>query len=219
MMIYGRFFRAARRLVRLLSLPYQLVQREPAPQGAVYLCQHKDLRGPILSLLWLPQEFYIWALAIYHDFQTSRRHFAEFTLPVRCHLPRPIAWLLAWPVAGVMTLLCRSAHSIPVYRDKNAFKTMGASIKVLQAGHDIMLYPDIDYANKEGGTELYDGFIYLERFYRHATLRHLNFIPVYINEDERQIIIGKAIRFEDGDFMAQKETVLQQISRALSGDL
>lgn len=213
----GKFFRSVRRLGRAITNPYQVVRHEEAPEPAVYLCRHLSQHGPMVSLLWLPQPLHFWCLHVYMDKEACRRHFAEYTLSQRCGLPQWLANLLAYPVGAVMHKLCTSGNAIPVYRDRNSFKTMGASVKALTQDQSILLFPDIDYTNREGGQELYDGFLYLERFYYKATGRHLPFVPIFIDDDEREIIIGKAIRFSSDEFDLQKAAILQQLNSALGG--
>ena len=213
----GKLFRSIRWLGRLITTQYQIIHHELLAEPAVYLCRHLGQHGPIVSVLWLPQIPRFWCLHVYIDKQACRRHFADYTLSQRLNLPKWLAKLLAYPVGAVMHAICLSANAIPVYRDRNSFKTMSVSLKALQDNQDILIFPNIDYTKHDGGDELYDGFLYLERFYYKTTEQHLAFVPIYIDDDEQQIIIGKAIRFDDTDFDAQKPALLQRINNALDG--
>lgn len=217
LLFYGQFFKFARAVVRFFMSRYEVIWREEPPAPAVYLCWHLSQHGPMTSVAWLERPVHFWAYHVLCEVESCRRHFAEYTFAKRCHMPKWLSRLLAIPTGAGMAWICQSGQAVPVYRDKNSFKTMSASMKVLQKGEDIIIFPDIDYTNKNGGQELYDGFLYLERFYCRATGQHLPFIPLYIDDEEHKIFAGPAISFADGDFDSQKETVMQTILTALSG--
>ena len=213
----GRLFRFICWLGRLITTEYKVVRLEALAEPAVYLCRHLGQHGPIISALWLPQPLRFWCLHVYINKEECRRHFADYTLAQRLKLPKWLANLLAYPVGAFMHKACLSANAIPVYRDRNSFKTMSISLKALQDGQDLLLFPNIDYTNHDGGDDLYDGFLYLERFYYKATEKHLAFVPVFIDDDKQQVVIGKALRFTDGDFDAQRQGLLKRMNDALDG--
>ena len=95
--------------------------------------------------------------------------------------------------------LVKSVKAVPVYRGKqNPLPTYKKSIEYLLNNQSIIVYPDIEYDKDYSEvSDIYDGFLYLSRFYKDKTGRDLKFVPLYIDDDKRVII--------ERDFISTKD--------------
>lgn len=216
-MAYGRFFTRLRFLSRIFFRGYQSPTPEALPAPAVYICRHKNLRGPIDTLLWLSAPVNPWVFNVFCERETCYRQYAEYTLTRRAGWPRafalPVARILSWVVPG----LCGSMGAIPVYRSTaRVVTTFRKTLDVLKAGGRVIIYPDVDYADaSEEMGALYEGYLMLGTLYYRATGHNLRFIP--LRTEKRRITAGAAIEF-DGEKPRAEETerVAMAIREALA---
>lgn len=216
-MAYGRFFTRLRFLSRIFFRGYQSPTPEALPAPAVYICRHKNLRGPIDTLLWLSAPVNPWVFSVFCERETCYRQYADYTLTRRAGWPRafalPVARILSWVVPG----LCGSMGAIPVYRSTaRVVTTFRKTLDVLKAGGRVIIYPDVNYADaSEEMGALYEGYLMLGTLYHRATGQNLRFIP--LRTEKRRITAGAVIEF-DGEKPRAEETerVAMAIREALA---
>ncbi|RKJ70826.1 glycerol acyltransferase, partial [Butyricicoccus sp. 1XD8-22] len=97
-------------------------------------------------------------------------------------------------------------------------QTFKESVKVLQRGEDIIIFPDVDYADTSPETkDLYEGFLLIEKFYFKATRKHISFVPLYVSKSKKTITTSAPIYFQDDqDFEQQKSIILEKIQSTLN---
>lgn len=182
---YGRFFR----VVRFVSRPFHKIKAIPAldelPAPAVYVCRHKNMQGPILTLLWLPRYVRPWIYNAFCEREACFHQFYDYTLTERLHWWKPAARLVGWTLSRLIPLTTRSLHAIPVYRKSaKAFVTMRQTARALAAGDSVILYPDVDYTDTSDKLgQLYRGYLLLGMLYHKLTGENLRFVPLRVDED------------------------------------
>ena len=211
-MEYGRFFTRLRFLSRIFFRDYQSPPPEALPAPAVYICRHRNLRGPIDTLLWLSAPVRPWVFSVFCEREPCYHQYADFTLTRRYGWPRifalPVARLLSFMVPG----LCGSMGAIPVYRSSaKIVATFRMTVDALMAGSRIIIYPDVDYADPSGQMgALYEGYLFLGALYHRATGRNLAFIP--LRSEKRSIAVGESIEFDASKPRAEE---IARVARAI----
>jgi hypothetical protein len=176
---------------------YNICQEQPVASPAVYLVHHQNLRGPFLSMLWFDKPLRPWALGVFFDRRTCFRQYFDYTLTKRFGLAKIFAvlpaYLLSVWVTGIMPII----RAIPVYRGKQAIvKTFRQSLAALGHGDDLLIIPDVDYANKGVAMgEMHRGFLLLDKFFARETNRHLSFVPLFVRKAPRCILVGDPVSF------------------------
>jgi len=216
-MEYGRFFTRLRFWSRIFFRDYQSPPPEALPAPAVYVCRHRNLRGPIDTLLWLSVPVRPWVFSVFCDHETCYRQYADFTLTRRAGWPRifalPVARLLSWVVPG----LCGSMGAIPVYRGTpRVVATFRKTLEALKAGERVIVYPDVNYSDPSDALgELYEGYIGLGTMFYRATGRNLLFVP--LRGSKRKIVSGRPVEFDGTKPReAEKARVAKAIREALA---
>ena len=112
--------------------------------------------------------------------------------PPRFSLP---AHVMSWITPPMM----HSLQAVPVYRDGiQSLSTLKQGLKYLLKGENLIVYPDIDYTgNYEKPSQIYDGFLLLGELYYKKTGQPLAFIPLVVDDKNRQITEGAAIYVRD----------------------
>jgi len=161
-----------------------------------------------------------WCLSVFFDAKELREHYAANTFGKRLGWPRPlarfVAALFARPVSGIF----RSMGAIRVYRNANPAlvrRTFSESLNALLNDENLIIYPDVSYdSDEEQIGEMYRGFLLLERAYYSKKGTHLPFVPLFYSRRSREIRMGDAILFPDGDFIEHMSGVYKRITEAIN---
>jgi hypothetical protein len=171
-------------------------------------------------MIWLPVPVHSWSLALFFDRKELRDHFARYTFGERFGWPKPLANLAGAICCGPVSAMIKSMGAIRVYRKANpalARKTFQESIGALTRQENLIIYPDVRYdSDEEQIGEMYKGFLLLERLYYSKTNEHLPFVPLHYSPRSREIRMGAAIRFPDGDFHDNMDAVYHEIRDAIN---
>ena len=199
------------------------------PSGpAVLLVHHQNLFGPVCVEALLPRPPRLWVLGAFHSRQVCYRQYRGYTFTQRFGWPTPAAVIAAGALSLTIPPLIHSIHAIPVYRSsREIVDTMQASLEVLERGEQVLICPDLDYA--DGSPDVgafYTGFFHLEKDWRRQGRDPLPFVPLYCSRRRRRLIVGPSFTFpRTGPYPREREEVtralqdwMHQTGRA-SGDL
>lgn len=204
----------SKKFLRLFKKKYKVEINDSLTKPVAYIVHHQNLKGPFTTMLWLDEKIHPWVLSVFYNQRDCFKHYYEYTFTKRFKIPKLLAAIFAYPISFYIAGLAKSMESIPVYRSSmSILKTFKYSINALSSNESILICPDIDYSNSRNTIgEMYQGFIELERFYNRATLNHLPFVPIYIDEKLKVIIVGNEIKFRDGvNFQEEKKLVFSKI--------
>ncbi|WP_233711209.1 glycerol acyltransferase [Lederbergia citrisecunda] len=219
MKFYGSLFLFVRALIRIFYRKYSVFSPNSSKGPIVYIAHHQNLFGPFVILLSFPHHLHAWILDVFIDQKTCYKQYVDYTFTKRFGWNRTISKLLAWPISFGISKLLSSGKGIPVYRgSKKIMNTMNLSVEALQKGESIVIFPDIDYQDSSSETkDLYDGFLYLEKYYYRKTRKHVCFVPLYASKMSRLVISGEKIYFTgEEDFLSERKVVLQKIKDNLN---
>ena len=134
-------------------------------------------------------------------------------------LYRLFSHLIARPAAYVLS----SARTIPVYRDARIMTTFRRTMELLNAGADIVIFPE--------NREPYNGLIWqfqehfadLAKLYYRRTGTAISFVPMYITPRLNLICFGKPVRYDpeapDGEERRRICTALMDAITGLAAEL
>ncbi len=211
-MEYGRFFTRLRFVSRIFFRDYQSPPPEALPAPAIYVCRHRNLRGPIDTLLWLSAPVRPWVLSVFCERNACYHQYADYTLTKRYGWPKILAMPVARILSRLVPVLCGSMGAIPVYRSSaKVVATFRKTLNALKAGNRVIIYPDVNYADPSDQMgAMYEGYLVLGALYRRATGLNLRFIP--LRSENRRITAGQPIEY-DGAKPRNVET--ERVARAI----
>lgn len=216
---YGFFFKTIQRIARLILPRYHFDQFSENETPIVYVAHHQNLIGPISILVWLKYYVRTWVLGEFTHPKSAYNHYLNFTFTERYGWSRFISKILAWPAAHLVSWLTKSGNMIPVYRgSRRIIETMDISHEALLNGENILIFPDIDYSNESTETSnIYEGFLHLEKKYFKDTGKHLTFQPVFSDHEKNIVRIGNKIHFTgEKPFIEERKIVANQIKEELN---
>ena len=121
--------------------------------------------------------------------------------------PRYIRWfyrILSYLIAPLSVCVFNNADTIGVYRDKRVMSTFRDSVKALQNGEDIVIFPEHDVPHNHIVNRFQDRFIDLARLYHRRTGKELYFVPMYVAPTLKKAFLGTPIRFRSDAPMEQE---------------
>ncbi len=181
------------------------IKREENP--SIYVCRHLNMKGPYTTLKTFDFDLHPMALSAFFDEKVCYNHLKDYTFSKRKGKKPKKFSLKAKVSAFFICNLIGSLKSIPVYRgDNKSIITLKKSLEVLDKGESIIVFPDIEYiADYTNISDIYDGFLYLTEMYKKRTGRTLKIIPLFIDEENREIVKRNEIIINN--FKEEKEIV------------
>lgn len=216
---FGKLFKLTRGVVRLAVPRYKVDPLPESEEPIVYVSHHQNMKGPVTVLAWLTQPVRTWVFSVFLDQKECFNHYMNYTFTKRFGWPPALAKLVVWPLSFFISNLMKSGQGIPVYRkSKKVMRTMKLSVEALQKGESILIFPDVDYQSEaEEVGDIYEGFLFVEKYYHRKTGKHVAFVPLYSDSHTRTIRAGETIRFREGaSFVEQRTEVAAQIQEELN---
>ena len=186
----------------------------------VFLCNHGEIYGPVASMLCMPVPVRPWVIS---DMAVSKEEVSAY---VYKYTFGPATWLgpLRWPLARLVGPISvwgmNQLECIPVFRNKprELMTTFRTSVEALQAGDNILIFPENPDADRDhpgyehgGMGELYRGFVMLAQVYYNRTGKRCRFLPMYAHKGLHTLSFGTEIDYDpDNDPMAERDRVVEE---------
>lgn len=189
-------FKVVKALVRLLYPKIEVVGTENLPdEAAMIVGNHTQLHGPIACELYFPGNRYTWCAGQMMELKEVPEYaFQDFW----SQKPKRSRWfykIASYIVAPLSVLVFNNANTIAVYHDKRVLGTFRETVKKLQSGASVVVFPEHDVPYNHILCEFQDRFIDIARLYYKKTGKELDFVPLYIAPNLKKMVLGKPIRF------------------------
>ena len=177
------------------------------PQGAAIIVgNHCQMNGPICSELFIPLPRYTWCAGeMMHTKDVPAYAYKDFW----SGKPRYIRWfykLLSYIIAPLANHIFNNADTIGVYHDTRIMSTFKATVKALQDGAQVVIFPEHDVPHNYILNDFQDKFIDIARLFYKKTGQSLPFVPLYIAPDLKQLHVGSPIYFDPHAPMDQERS-------------
>lgn len=164
-------------------------------EPVIIVGNHCQMNGPIVGELYVPGEPYIWCAGemmhlkdvpqyAYRDFWSRKPKWS-----------RPFYKLLSYIIAPLSVCIFNNARTIGVYHDSRILLTFKNTIKCLEEGRSVVIYPEYDIKHNHIIYDFQDRFIDVAKLYYKKSGRELSFVPMYIAPKLKTLCLGKPIRY------------------------
>ncbi len=192
-----RVFRILRWLVKLFYPKLQVFGAERLPERPfVVVGNHAKMNGPIACELYFPGERAIWCAGEMMRLREVPDYaFSDFWSAK----PRWSRWfyrLLSYVIAPFSVCVFRSAHTIPVYHDARIASAFRATMKRLDEGAAIIIFPEGKAPHNHILNAFQENFIDVARFYYRRAGRALSFVPAYVSPACGGLYLGEPVEFD-----------------------
>ena len=140
-------YKIIKSLVRFFYGKMEVVGLENLPEdNAIIVGNHCQLNGPIAGELFLQDNCYIWCAGQMMDLKEVPEYaFTDFWSQ-KSKWIQPFYKLASYLIAPLSVCIFNNARTIAVYRDMRIMSTFKDSIKLLQQGANILIFPEIKAA-------------------------------------------------------------------------
>lgn len=164
-------------------------------EASIIVGNHSQANGPIVAELYFPGKRSIWCAGqmmsvkevpdyAYHDFWDEKPKALK-----------PLFRLLSYIIAPFAACVMRCGNTIAVYRDTRIINTFRDTVKKLQAGNHIIIFPECKKGYNQILCQFQENFVDVAKLYYKRTGNELNFVPMYLAPRLHKIYFGKPIRF------------------------
>lgn len=191
-----RPFAALLAMIRFFYPKMQVEGLEKLPDEPVIIVgNHAQMHGPIACELCFPEKRYTWCAGeMLHLKEVPAYAYRDFW----SQKPKWNRWLFriaSYLIAPLSVYIFSHANTIEVYRDARILSTLRESLKRLEEGSSIVIFPEKDEKFNHILCNFQEGFIDLARMYHLRTGRVLCFVPLYIAPQLKKLILGEPIRY------------------------
>ena len=164
-------------------------------EPCIIVSNHAKTHGPIISQLYFPGRSYTWcASQVMHLKEFPAYAFEDFW----SYKPRWSHWfwhLLAHLIAPFGVCLFTNANTIETCYDNRILSTFRNTVKVLQDGNNVIIFPEFKESHNQIVNQFHDGFVNVAKLYYKKTGQAIQFVPMYIAPNLCQTQLGRPVRF------------------------
>ena len=184
----------------------------------VFLCNHGKFYGPLVGMVRMPVDVRPWVISeIAIDPQEFADYFYKYELADSRVIPARWKMPLATALGRISVWGMDELESIPVYRSKPTMlmKTMRLSVQALEAGDNLLVFPENPNALEEdhgydltGVGPLFSGFAMLGQIYYSRTGKRCRFQPMYVHKLAHTMTFAPPILYDpDNDPAEERERI------------
>ncbi len=213
---YGGFIKFCRGIVNFFAPAGKYkVKLTEYEEPVVYVCRHLNMHGPLTVLRSFKKQTHAMVLNVFFDKKTAKKHYREVTFK-----NNKAKRILSFAAGTFVPKMVNSGKFIPVYRgdDKRSFLTVKKAFECLCSGECVSVFPDVDYkAGYDKPSDIYSGFLMLEKLYFKKYGKHLKFVPLLISDARREVIEKPPVCFSGGaNFKEESEQIKQKIIKEIN---
>ena len=210
-------YKIIKSLVRFFYGKMEVIGLENLPEdNAIIVGNHCQLNGPIAGELFLQDNCYIWCVGQMMDLKEVPEYaFTDFWSQ-KSKWTQPFYKLASYLIAPLSVCIFNNARTIAVYRDMRIMSTFKDSIKLLQQGANILIFPEKDEKHNNILYQFQENFIDIAKLYYKKTGIALTFVPMYIAPKLKKMYIGKGISYQCENSIEEER---KRISKYLSDEI
>ena len=213
-----RLFSFIKWMVKLCYPKMQVVGRDNLPQEPVIIVgNHCQMNGPIVGELYVPGQPYIWCAGeMMHREDVPEYAFRDFWSG-KPKWVQPFYKLLSRLIAPLSECIFTNARTIGVYHDARILSTFKNTVKQLQEGKSVVIFPEHNEAYNPILCRFQDKFIDIARLYYKKIGKELSFVPMYIAPKLKTLYLGKPIRFQAAEHMdAERSRICEYLMEEIT---
>ncbi len=211
-------YRGIKWLVKLFYPKIEVVGAENLPdEPAIIVGNHTQMNGPIACELYFPGKRYTWCAGqMMHLKEVPAYAYQDFW----SQKPGYTRWfykLLSYIIAPLSVCVFNNANTIGVYRDARILSTFKNTVKRLEEGANIIIFPEHDAPYNHIVYGFQDKFIDVAKLYHKKTGKELSFVPVYIAPALKTMYLGKPVRYRAASpIEVERQRICQYLMDAIT---
>ena len=199
---WSRLYALIKGTVKVCYPKIKVVGQENLPDEPVIVAgNHCQMNGPIVGELYMPGEHYIWCAGEMMQLKEVPDYAFRDFWSRKPKWTQPFYKLLSYIIAPLSVCVFHNAHTIGVYHDARILSTFKNTVKRLQEGASVVIFPEHDVKHNNIIYDFQDKFIDVAKLYYKKTGKELAFVPLYIAPKLKTMYFGQPIRFRATESM------------------
>lgn len=173
---------------------------------------HAQIHGPLIGELYMPTKTCSWITGE----MLSVKEFTKYAYKdFWSKKPKFIRWFfkgISYIISPFAVFIFKRASVIGVYRDFRILNTYKTTVKKLQEGNSIVIFPESREKYNLFINEFQKNFVDVSKIYYKTTKENLTFTPMYIAPRIKTVIFGKPTEFNsENDYNKEKERIIKYL--------
>ncbi len=196
----------------------EIIGAENLPEEpALIVGNHSQMHGPIGCELYFPGKRYTWCAGqMMHLKEVPAYAFQDFW----SGKPKATRWFfkgLSYVIAPFCVCVFNNADTIGVYRDNRIISTFKNTVKALQEGSSVIIFPEYYEEYDHIVHKFQENFVDIAKLYHKRSGKAVPFVPLYIAPELKQMHIGRPIYYDpQKDLESQKHEICQYLMDTIS---
>ena len=165
-------------------------------EPCIIVGNHTQMNGPICAELYCPGRHYTWCAGQMMKWKEVPAYAFQDFWSQKPKWTHPWYKLLSYIITPLSVCLFNNANTIAVWRDARIVSTFKNTVKRLQEGNHVAIFPEHDVKYNHILYDFQDKFIDVAKLHYKKTGQPVSFVPLYIAPKLKQMHLGKAIRFD-----------------------
>lgn len=157
---------------------------------------HTQMNGPICAELYCPGKHYTWCAGEMMALKDVPEYAFRDFWSQKPKWTHPWFKLLSHLIAPLSVCIFNNANTIGVYHDTRLIGTFKNTVKRLQEGNHIVIFPEHDVKYNHIIYDFQDRFIDVAKLYYKKTGERVPFVPLYIAPKLKKMYVGKPTFFD-----------------------
>lgn len=161
----------------------------------IFIGNHAQIHGPLVAEVQFPLKKKTWCIG---NVLTTKEFIKHAKTDFWGQKPKWIRWffyLVAYIIAPIGANVFNSADVIGVYKDARLSKTFKETVRYLNKGYNIIIFPECPIPHNNIVNEFQDKFIDVARLYYKCYGKCISFVPMYNAVRLKKVLLGKPIKF------------------------
>lgn len=189
-------YRCIRWIVKALYPKIRVEGLENLPgEPALLVGNHCKMNGPIAAELYAPGKHYTWCAGEMMSMKEVPNYaFRDFW----GNKPKYIRWFyrgLSYVIAPLSACIFNNANTIGVYRDGRVLSTYKNTVKRLEEGNHVVIFPEQPQPHNDIVWKFQTGFVDVAKLYYKRTGKRLGFVPVYLAPGLKTMYFGEPVYY------------------------
>lgn len=218
MNIGAKLYRPVRWAVNCVYPKIRLEGTGNIPRGPViFVGNHCQVHGPIAAELYIPGRHDTWCAGEMMSLKEVPDYaFQDFWR----EKPRCSRWfyrILSYLMAPLCVLVFRNAHTVAVYRDSRSLSTLKETVKRMEQGTSMVIFPEGRREHNPIVNEFQSGFVDAARLYSRRTGRDGIFVPMYLSPQLRTLTFGTPVKYcHENPPAEERSRVCRELMQAIT---
>lgn len=218
-----RFYRIACKTIRVFSRPMKTVWEVPFEEGpCVFVPNHVGALGPVDMCAKFPKRDHCHAWTNYG--MMDRKEVPayvrqDYWWKPGCFAEPILNATVPYIAAAIIPPVLKSAPTVPVYHDQRVIMTMRQSIRLLEQGEYLVIFPEQPSGWESHHTWINTGWLQLAPLWYRKCGRALRMYPVHIDTKKHEFRVAAPVIYDPSRSLEeQTQEISDSLAKGLRGE-